>query len=110
MPHYYDNDPLYMASDEACEPVERVYCLQFSQFTSEHWTKLQGIYETLPGWVGIGTHGCPCWFGTSTTVPYLVASVEPSGLQVSGVLEPTLWTQWHSAFYPHVVEFPAFEA
>ena len=106
---YYDNDAYHLPASSGAAPVERVYCLRFHEFSSEQWERLQSIYESLPGWAGVGEHGCPCWFGTAELPPFLVASVEPAGLQVSGSLNPDDWRQWHEAFVARLPDFPIFE-
>jgi len=105
---FYDNDPSSLPSGTSV-PVERVYCLRFAEFEEEHWEELQRVYESLPGWVGIGEHGCSCWYGKSEEPPFLSASVEPSGLMISGSLPPHDWTEWHEAFNPVVSRLPHFE-
>ena len=106
---YYDNDasPLPVASNAV--PVERVYCLRFHEFSSKQWEQLQSLYESLAGWAGVGEHGCPCWFGIGEHPPFLLASVEPSGLQVSGSLAPNDWSKWHEAFMACLRDLPTFE-
>jgi hypothetical protein len=106
---YYDNDASHLPAAGSAVPVERVYCLRFNEFVPEHWENLQRIYESLPGWAGIGEHGCPCWFGGSESPPFLVASVEPSGLQVTGSLPVDDWSNWHEAFLATLKELPTFE-
>ena len=106
---YYDNDASYLKAPEGHIAVERVYALRFSEFSEVDWKHLQETYEGLPGWAGIGSHGCPCWFGREEAAPYLVASVEPSGLQVSGVLRPQDWHCWHDALLTRLTQLPVFE-
>lgn len=106
---FYDNDASYLPTSPTAAPVERVYCLRFNEFKPEHWERLQRIYESLPGWAGVGEHGCPCWFGSSSSPPFLVASVEPSGLQVSGSLPERDWSRWHDVFLASLAALPTFE-
>ena len=106
---YYDNDASYLPASSDAVPVERVYCLRFHEFSSTQWEQLQSLYESLPGWAGVGEHGCPCWFGTAEQPPFLVASVEPSGLQISGSLPSHDWRKWHEAFMAGLSGFPSFE-
>lgn len=82
---------------------------RFSEFGEADWKRLQEAYELLPGWAGIGSHGCPCWFSRGEEAPYLVASVEPSGLQVSGVLRKQEWQSWREALEAKLSRFPVFE-
>jgi hypothetical protein len=106
---HYDNDASYLNAPVGYVAVERVYALRFSEFNESDWKRLQETYEGLPGWAGTGSHGCSCWFSSEEVAPYLVASVEPSGLQVSGVLRPQEWYSWHEALSAKLSQFPVFE-
>jgi hypothetical protein len=90
------------------KPVERVYCLRFSQFTDAHWKRLREIYALLPEWATVGD-GMPYWFGPEEDPPYLTASLEPSGIVVDGLLSEENWQEWDRAFQNHLSEFPTFE-
>jgi hypothetical protein len=69
------------------------------------WDRLGSIYERLPGWLGYDP--VPWWFGNDgTRPPYLSASVEPPGLQVTGVLPAGEFARWHEAFMQALAEFP----
>ena len=53
------------------------------------WKKIPSIYEQMPGCLGFGQDGIPCWFnfdyyGNEKAVS---ASVEIGGLQFSGKME-----------------------
>jgi hypothetical protein len=77
--------------------VERVYGLDWDRFSEDDWRDLERIYEGLPGAVR-GRDG-PMWFGDDEDVPpYLWASVEPTGLQVHGVLPEADWRAWDERF------------
>jgi hypothetical protein len=88
-----------MVSPEAPEyvTVERVYELNFDAFTKAHWNELDRIERSLPGRYRINQ--VPMWFGSDElSPPYLLASVEPPGLQVYGVLSLHDWKEWDAAF------------
>ena len=52
----------------------------------------------------------PFWFGADAEdIPHLFASVEPSGLQVCGVLPASDWLEWVSRFEPAIAALPSFE-
>jgi hypothetical protein len=106
---YYDNDTTSRPESGESVPVERVYCLRLNDFEAKQWEQLMRIYESLPGWVGVGEHGCPAWFSKSEQPPFLLASVEPSGLLVTGSLTPHAWQAWHEAFAPVLSRLPNFE-
>ena len=70
------------------------------------WNALGDVYEQLPGFIGY-SDGIPYWFGMepdeSNQEPdilaaYLWASVEPSGLLISGYLQLEDWLQWQEVF------------
>jgi hypothetical protein len=106
---YHDNDASYLKAPDGYVAVERVYALRLSEFSESDLKHLQETYEGLPGWAGTGSHGCSCWFGCEEVAPYLIASVEPSGLQVSGVLRPQDWHSWHEALVTRLPQLPVFE-
>lgn len=58
------------------------------------WDIIVEVYRTLPGW--IEGADWPSWYGKEGDKSWISASVEPSGLCFSGVLEPVLWTGWVS--------------
>lgn len=105
---YYDN-PTSLSSPGGAIPVERVYALRFAEFGEPEWKQLLHVFEVLPAWQGEGEHGCSCWFSRSEVASYLLASVEPSGLLVTGVLGKQEWERWHSHFVTCLGEFPTFE-
>ncbi len=73
------------------------YRFEWSEFVAEDWTELGRPYESLPGWAGLSDG--PRWFNPDDDVPpFLVVSVEPPGLQVTGVLPFSLWVRWDEAF------------
>jgi len=105
---YYDN-PTSLSSPVGSIHVERVYAVRFAEFGEGEWEKLLRLFEALPAWQGEGEHGCSCWFSRSEVAPYLLASVEPSGLLVTGVLGKQEWEQWNSKFLACLRELPTFE-
>jgi hypothetical protein len=109
MAFYYDNDTQHIASVGELKPVERVYAIQFSEFTEAHTKHLDQVYRSLPEFRGYGTDGTPSWFGSEALPPFLWASVEPSGLLVHGLLSSAQWVAWDTHFREHLHEFPIFE-
>ena len=105
---YYDNSNAIDADGRL--KVDRVYCLRLDNFTDSDWTVLSDCYTTLSGWCGPGEHGFPCWFGSSESAPYLIASAEPSGLQIFGVVPSEDLRVWHEAFLDICQKLPHFEA
>jgi hypothetical protein len=103
---FYDNLTVEPASSGSVA-VNRVYCLHFSAFSDNEWNCLADAYERLPSWKGV-EDGCPCWFGFTESPSFLTASVEPSGLQVTGQVTSTELQQWHSAFLAVAKTLPTF--
>jgi hypothetical protein len=62
------------------------------ELTDSQRTKVLAVYRAMDGWVE--GQELPCWFGTLNDSQFVVASVEPSGLVVSGNLEPLLFRGW----------------
>ncbi|WP_343303348.1 hypothetical protein AAHN97_17480 [Chitinophaga niabensis] len=66
----------------------------------EIWDKIPLIYEQLNGWLGFGTggelgeEGIPYWFGFNEDEKHILASVEPSGLHFSGLMDAEEWATW----------------
>jgi hypothetical protein len=59
----------------------------------EVWSKVQEMYSQLEGWMGDG-HDLPYWFGFNQNQKHICASVEPSGLQFTGLMDDKEWEQW----------------
>ena len=106
---FYDNSTDHVSAEVPLSAVERVYCLQFSDFTDADFTHLEEVYRRLPGWQGFTPDGLPSWFGFEGATPFLHASVEPSGLQLVGILTVEDWQAWDDAFRLHLPEFPTFD-
>lgn len=104
---FYDNrEPL---EDPATAQVDRVYCLDLNRFERAEWAVLDRVYRSLPGWQGYHDD-LPYWFGTDEMdIPHLLASVEPSGLHVCGVLPAADWLAWTSRFGSAIAGLPTFE-
>lgn len=105
---YYDNgeepSPAYGPEASAGQAaqrrmaVERVYGMAWQRFTPANWDTLQRIYQDLPGWQP-GSSDVARWFSLDEDRDlHLWASVEPSGLQVAGVLTQGMWRDWDTRF------------
>lgn len=65
----------------------------------DHWQALVEVYKAMPGWVdGSGRDGCPMWWPDGSAAGIIGASVEPSGLLISGDVWQLTWEQWISEF------------
>ena len=103
---FYDNQEPIAAAGTV--EIDRVYCLGWQRFGDLEWSALDRIYRGLPGWVGY--RDVPYWFGADAEdVSHLFASVEPSGLQVCGVLPASDWLAWASQFEAAIAALPSFE-
>lgn len=66
----------------------------------EIWDKVPSIYSQMDGWLGFATTedpgetGIPYWFGFNQNEKHIYASVEPSGLFFSGLMEESEWQLW----------------
>lgn len=64
------------------------------------WDRVLLIYEKMDGWIGYGLGGnkgelgIPYWFGYDEDKKYINASVEPSGLQFSALMDDEEWSEW----------------
>ena len=67
---------------------------------SEVWDKIASIYSRLNGWLGFGGGGnqgqigIPYWFSYEEEKMHVCASVEPSGLFFSGLMDDAEWELW----------------
>lgn len=104
---FYDNSEIM---EEPIVQIDRVYCLDFNQFTNDSWDRLAAIYSLLPSQICINKIGQPCWFGEEGKTDYFLwASVELSGLQIAGILKSSDWNEWECRFNELVSVFPFFE-
>lgn len=87
--------------------VDRIHRLAWDGFTPADWASLARIYAELDGWAG-DLDG-PRWFGSPERPPFLVASVEPPGLQVSGRLDEARWCAWDAAFRASLRSLPVLD-
>jgi hypothetical protein len=103
---FYDNlEPTPIDESVGTFELERNYCFEWNEFDKYHWQKLSEIYEKLPGKVRYAD--VPWWFGyTEESSTFLWASVEPSGLQVYGVLIMEDWLAWDSQFRSASIDLP----
>lgn len=63
------------------------------------WRSLVEVYKAMPGWVeGSGRDGCPTWWPNGSTAGFIGASVEPSGLLITGDVSLLTWQLWISEF------------
>lgn len=56
------------------------------------WQIVSDIYRSMDGW--LAAEDLPRWYGTEDDEKYILASVEPGGIQFGGKIEAALWTSW----------------
>lgn len=56
------------------------------------WKTVSDIYSSMDGW--IGADDLPQWYGSAEDSKYILASVEPGGIQFIGRMDAALWTSW----------------
>lgn len=56
----------------------------------EVWDKIEDIYRAMPYWSD--NEDYPHWIGSDID---LWASVEPSGIQISGTMPEEIWNEWY---------------
>ena len=103
---YYDN--LLDGAGTGVVEAERVYCFDWHRFGEAEWAELGRVYGRLPGEVRY--LDVPYRFGSDDrSPPYLVASVEPSGLVVCGLLDEADWLDWDGLFRREARRLPTFD-
>lgn len=80
----------------------------------EIWSKVPKVYESLPGWLGFGKNGqgeegIPYWFTFDEEKKSIIASVEPSGLHISGNMDDDEWNVWIATFKRTATEILGFK-
>jgi len=60
--------------------------------SKEEWDKVEKVFKELDGWMNHEQYAY--WYGEEDDDRYITASVEPSGLLLSGKIEDDLWTSW----------------
>lgn len=56
----------------------------------EVWRKIGEVYKSMPYWAGDNSD--VKWIGENIE---LWASVEPSGLQIAGIMPDSIWNEWY---------------
>ncbi|WP_133162468.1 hypothetical protein [Flavipsychrobacter stenotrophus] len=63
----------------------------------EIWDKVPVIYQHLEGWLGYHVDSnLPFWYSFDENEKHILASVEPSGLLFTGLMEDAEWGIWVS--------------
>ena len=70
----------------------------------EIWEKIDRIYESMPYWAG--SKNGPQWIGTDID---LWASVEPSGIQIAGIMPDDIWEEWYCLLKERLTEALGYE-
>ena len=71
------------------------FCINLNILDEQNvWNRLEALYRDMPGWQGF-RRGCPFWQLEDGAIQ---GSAEPGGLQLSGRLPETVWTEWLERF------------
>jgi hypothetical protein len=63
--------------------------------TAEQWKIVDEVFRSMDGWIGYNeADNTPQWYGPDPSPRYVWASIEPSGLLVSGKLPEIHWIGW----------------
>lgn len=89
------------------ERVSRTYAISYDLSEADR-KKLTAVFERLPGYCG-SVDSIPAWYGRSEEKSHLLASVEPSGLLVEGLLGKDEWCVWDVEFRKLASEALGFE-
>ncbi|SFB31112.1 hypothetical protein [Clostridium frigidicarnis] len=104
--NYYDNS-IIKADEKGRVFIDRIYCLDFHKFNDDLWNKLGHVYNSLPYRIDTSF---PNWYGIEgESESYLWASVESSGLQISGELKEVEWNAWVKILNECLNMFPLFQ-
>lgn len=71
---------------------------------NEIWHKLYEVYASMPYWAG-NTKEVK-WIGNEVN---LWASVEPSGIQIAGIMPDSIWNEWYSSLKYKLTEALGYE-
>lgn len=70
----------------------------------EIWDKINEVYKSMPYWVG--NENEVKWIGKDID---LWASVEPSGIQIEGIMPDYIWNEWYSSLKHKLTESLGYE-
>lgn len=70
----------------------------------EVWNKVGEVYRLMPYWAG--DKNGPCWKGENID---LWASVEPSGIQIAGIMQEDIWNKWYSSLKSKLTKALGYE-
>ena len=70
----------------------------------EIWCRIRKVYENMPYWSG--DNPLPCWKGNGID---LTASVESSGIQISGKMPEDIWEDWYEKLKDELTKALGYE-
>ncbi|MBU5228000.1 hypothetical protein KQI36_15315 [Clostridium senegalense] len=70
----------------------------------EIWDKINKVYKSMTYWAGNDNE--VKWIGKDVD---LWASVEPSGIQISGIMPHYIWNEWYSSLKHKLTESLGYE-
>lgn len=88
--------------------------IRFDDLPQEIWDRITLVYETMPGWLGFGDgvngeEGIPYWFSFDRKDKFVLASVEPGGLQFVANMEVLEWNRWKTELKRVATEILGFK-
>lgn len=66
--------------------------------------KIGSVYASMPYWAG--DKNGPQWIGQDID---LCASVEPSGIQITGTMPDDIWKEWYTSLKKKLTELLGYE-
>lgn len=70
----------------------------------EVWDKIGEVYKSMPYWAGYNP--CPHWSGPDIDIQ---ASVEPGGIQVTGIMPGDIWEKWYKLLKTKLTDVLEYE-
>ena len=69
----------------------------------EVWEKINNVYKSMPYW---SDDKFPHWIGDDIDI---YASVEPGGIQISGVMPEDIWNSWYNTLKKRLTDVLGYE-
>lgn len=68
------------------------------------WDRINEVYENMPYWAGADP--LPHWIGENID---LIASIEPSGIQILGEMPESIWKDWYKNLKDNLTKVLGYE-
>jgi len=63
-----------------------------NNLSEQEWEEVSAVYKSMDGWLDNNEQAY--WYGTEEDSEFISASVEPSGLVISGKVNQIIWLAW----------------